>query len=430
MNDFRRSPVTGLSLLLTGDCNLRCGYCYRRRSGGRMTWATARRALEWGLSAGSSNLEIVFTGGEPLLAFPLIRRAVEFVRGRTAIARQAAAAARGQRTASGVLASAARSQSSTAGISASTARRQYTAVRRPHFILQTNGMLLDEAALAFLARHRVEVRLSLDGLPAAQDLRLRGSFPMLDALLEQMRTRHPRLYRRDLMISMTALPQTVGRLADSVRYFLDRGVTRIGIAPSLATTGSWRPERITELRDQFREIRRLGLDRYRASADIPVLALRGRPTPPFLRFPDRALCNVGAGTTPAVNANGRVLGCVMLNRKALAAGEPWLARELRRLRIGKITDPDLPSRVSGFRGRAIRSRLLIRKGSKRSAYGRCAECPAIADCLVCPVSIGLQAGNEDPDRIPDFVCAFMRTAWEARRRFQREIARRPADAIA
>ena len=54
----------------------------------------------------------------------------------------------------------------------STARRQYTAVRRPHFILQTNGMLLDEAALAFLARHRVEVRLSLDGYTAPEIARL------------------------------------------------------------------------------------------------------------------------------------------------------------------------------------------------------------------------------------------------------------------
>ena len=57
---------------------------------------------------------------------------------------------------------------------------------------------------------------------------------------------------------------------------------------------------------------------------------------------------------------------------------------------------------------------------KHSPYGRCAECRFLASCAICPLAIAHQPGNDDPRRMPDFACAFMRTALGFRARFPRQ----------
>ena len=70
-------------LMVTHACNLSCAYCYERfKSGATMSYDTARTALELEFAKAASDadatgLEIDFMGGEPLLAFPLIRQIVE-----------------------------------------------------------------------------------------------------------------------------------------------------------------------------------------------------------------------------------------------------------------------------------------------------------------------------------------------------------------
>jgi sulfatase maturation enzyme AslB (radical SAM superfamily) len=344
-----------------------------------MSWETARQALDWALAAAGPGLRVAFTGGEPLLALPLIRRSVAYVRSRS----QGAGAVQ--------------------------------------FVLQTNGMLLDPETVGFLARHSFEVRLSFDGVPAAQGLRSRGTFPFLDNLLDRIKQEHPEFHRRRLIAAFTLLPESVGRLADSVRYFLDKGMARIGISPSMLGVPDWRPERIEELRDQFDRVRRLSLDHYRRHGNIPVLILRQRPNT-LSATPERQLpCGVSAARAMAVDTDGSLLGCVMLKGAALAYAQPWLIRELEEFRIGRLTDSDLTRRIEKFRESARRSPTLGSKGPKYSVYGRCGDCPALGECVVCPVSIGLQPGNDDRDRMPDFACAFTRTAREARDRFQHAV---------
>jgi len=72
-----------LILLVTGDCNLRCRYCYA--GGGEkkeyMSWETARKAVDY-VAARSKSFKIQFSGGEPLLNFPLVKRVIEYVKTR------------------------------------------------------------------------------------------------------------------------------------------------------------------------------------------------------------------------------------------------------------------------------------------------------------------------------------------------------------
>ncbi|NMC09837.1 MAG: radical SAM protein [Methanothrix sp.] len=69
-----------LALSVTGDCNLRCSYCYARggESSASMSWVTAKRAVDV-MAQRFPSFKIQFTGGEPLLNLGLIERAVDYL---------------------------------------------------------------------------------------------------------------------------------------------------------------------------------------------------------------------------------------------------------------------------------------------------------------------------------------------------------------
>jgi len=69
-----------LALSVTGNCNLRCAYCYacggENRTG--MSWTTAKRAIDIASECFSA-FKIQFTGGEPLMNLDLIEKAVDYI---------------------------------------------------------------------------------------------------------------------------------------------------------------------------------------------------------------------------------------------------------------------------------------------------------------------------------------------------------------
>jgi len=71
-----------VTLVLTHDCNLRCGYCYAGRKFRRaMTWEVARRAIDMALAEPAPWTDLSFFGGEPLLKRPLMAKALAYARG-------------------------------------------------------------------------------------------------------------------------------------------------------------------------------------------------------------------------------------------------------------------------------------------------------------------------------------------------------------
>jgi hypothetical protein len=64
-----------------------------------------------------------------------------------------------------------------------------------------------------------------------------------------------------------------------------------------------------------------------------------------------------------------------------------------------------------------RAEIFHHKEMKYSSYGRCRDCSYLNGCYVCPVSIGYDPANEDPRKIPDFLCAYNMVALKYRDRF-------------
>ena len=118
------TPLRMMVLSLTGNCNLACRYCYAsEQDRNTMTWETARRAIDLAAASGAPFI-LQFSGGEPLLALPLLHQIVDYIR---------------------------------------------TNRIRARMDLQTNGTLLTEETAAFLRCARIGIGVSLDSRPAEHD---------------------------------------------------------------------------------------------------------------------------------------------------------------------------------------------------------------------------------------------------------------------
>lgn len=126
-----------LTLQVTQNCNLRCKYCVyseesnnhqRSHSNNIMSFKTAKKALDFFRRhiADTKNAAVGFYGGEPLLAFPLIKKAVQYA-------------------------------------------ENVFEGREIIFSITTNGTLLTDEIIQFLIKHKFKVTISIDGPESIQN---------------------------------------------------------------------------------------------------------------------------------------------------------------------------------------------------------------------------------------------------------------------
>ena len=128
---FLDRKIAKITLQVTQGCNLRCKYCIyseninahqRSHSNKRMSWETAKKGIDFlrAHSIDSEKVNIGFYGGEPLLEFPLIKKAVAYA-------------------------------------------KEVFDGKAISFSITTNGTMLTEEILEFLSTENVQLVISLDG---------------------------------------------------------------------------------------------------------------------------------------------------------------------------------------------------------------------------------------------------------------------------
>ena len=129
------APIKAMCLNVAHDCNLRCSYCFASTGdfGGErklMTAETGKKAIDYLLkySGDRHNLEMDFFGGEPLMAFDVVKEVVDYARSK---------------------------------------EKKYN--KNFRFTITTNGVLLDDEVIDFCNREMHNVVLSLDGRKEVHD---------------------------------------------------------------------------------------------------------------------------------------------------------------------------------------------------------------------------------------------------------------------
>ena len=140
-----KSRRRSLSLIVTHRCNVNCSYCYEKtyeRDNGHMNINVAKDAISYYMERddGYEKLSIEFFGGEPLLAFPLIKEIVEWFFSRSW-------------------------------------------KKKAFFGIQTNGTLLTKEMKEWLIKYskKITVGFSIDGCKEAHDLNRNNSYDLLSS---------------------------------------------------------------------------------------------------------------------------------------------------------------------------------------------------------------------------------------------------------
>ena len=221
LDEFLRHRRRLLTLELTQQCNLRCDYCCfgehypqtRRPSTSPMSFETARKAVTAFINHRPKRAGIGFYGGEPLLEFDLLKQIVLFAE--------------------------------------EQAGQFATSVG---FSITTNGTLLTDEKIHFLAQHEFSVLVSLDGDKKSHD-RYRifrnqnrpekriGSFDTVIKNMTRFVELYPEYLGRDRSYAHRNLRLPGYRaVREQVGAFLsnDNGKLRSG-SPRRPSCGVWRP---------------------------------------------------------------------------------------------------------------------------------------------------------------------------------------------
>jgi len=163
---LKSNEVKALCLHICHDCNLRCRYCFADEGAYHaaremMSDETARAAIDFLIreSGNRKVLEVDFFGGEPLMNLDVIKRTVRY----------------------------AKEEAAKIG-------------KRFLFTTTTNGLLLDDDAIAFFNEEMENVVLSLDGRPEIHDavrktVNGRGSYAfVIDKIKQFVRSRGDKHY--------------------------------------------------------------------------------------------------------------------------------------------------------------------------------------------------------------------------------------------
>ena len=176
-----------LTLQVTQQCNLRCEYCAysglyenRTHANKNMDFDTAKKAIDFFLnhSRDSKQITFGFYGGEPLLMFKLIKQCVDYI----------------ERSVEG---------------------------KEIMYAITTNGTLLSDEIVDFLAQHHVLLSISLDGSRKEHDLHRKfrsgeGSFDVIMENVRRLKERYPE-YGKEVGFLPVVTPNA--RLEHVLKYF-------------------------------------------------------------------------------------------------------------------------------------------------------------------------------------------------------------------
>lgn len=170
--------LSQLILQVTQQCNLRCGYCAysglydnnRKHTRKRMTFETAKRAIDFFIqhTLELDKIHISFYGGEPLLAFELIKKCVAYAK-------------------------------------ESIEGKELT------FGMTTNGTLLTDNIVNFLYENEFQLMISLDGSKEEHDASRKfasgeGSFDLIMSHIKRIKELFPE-YKEKILFNTVVNPK-------------------------------------------------------------------------------------------------------------------------------------------------------------------------------------------------------------------------------
>lgn len=244
-----------MCLVVTERCNLHCVYCQSDKSFKRvMTWECAKQYIDTYLTtAKTTRPSVTFMGGEPFMAFPLIKDCVAYIA----------------------------SEYPDASVN-------YTIV--------TNGTLVHREIQNWIAEHEdtVQVVLSLDGLGEEHDMNRCQSLKNIDLDFFR-RLRKP-------IVNTVFTPETICKMAETTIQLHQQGLFVKGF---IADGEMWKSEHIEIVAEQLMKL----VSYYTDNPDIAPVSLLGQPLYYLTSEQPVRRCGTEKFEEISVSADGQLWAC-------------------------------------------------------------------------------------------------------------------------
>jgi hypothetical protein len=216
--------------------------------------------------------------------------------------------------------------------------------------------------------------LSFDGL--AQDLqRKKGTFDFITSVIPLILAR-PRIA---FELNCVFTSETVGYLADSVRFIIQLGVRKFDV--NFAHKPPWTPISFLRLEEELSLIGDYFLCRYETLTDIPW--------PGFYQEPDRGISRCSAGLNQiALSAQGELWGCALFPH--------YFAKKSGTADYSKYCFGDVDSFMKDpqrIYARKIANYSKLSMDHFSTSDRSCLICGEIQQCWVCPIAAALTTGE-------------------------------------
>lgn len=352
--------LRSLTLLLTDDCNFNCQYCYKPKSKKYMESSTIEKGLIFFLPWLTEDFFLNFYGGEPLLAFDLIKKAAALLKNNKDFG------------------------------------------ERISYSITTNGSLLTKETIRFLEENEFSVELSFDGL--AQDVsRKKGSVKRIVPIVEDLLNSSG----ISLEINSVFSPDSVSLLSESIKFIMDLGVPDIRC--SISTTGSWNEVTLSRLEKEMSRLREMAVSHYKKEGNNPIVNFRD--------LHEQGIFHCAAGQDRMTIAPDEgVWGCYLF---ADYFRERENSPEYQKYSYGLLDDfmknhQEIYPRVS-----SNYSKLSM--DNFRTSKIECFLCKEYKNCVVCPINAsfsGVPLG-----KIPVHICTIQKIKRREKEKFRKELER-------
>jgi len=349
--------LSNFILILTDACNWQCGYCYQKKGRTFLDETTLDKACEFFFPLFASDCSVQFYGGEPLLAWPLIKRAIK-----------------------------------------TFDRLNRKDSKRLNYSITTNGSLLTTEVLEFLSGYPFHVMLSFDVFAQEKGRKKRSQSStarLLESLLQ--------MDSLTLLTSSVFMPSTVNHLAESLRWLCEAGVLEIQFNPSIHQP--WDSRSRQAYREELTKVSAFLVKRFSQTGTIPIQEFR-RPAQSSLFS-----CTAGFNRL-ALAPDGRLWGCYILADYFKGKEE---SREGRDFCFGRFEEFSRnPSRTSR---RILAAHNHLRAENFFTPVKLCAMCDHLEECAVCPAGQAIFSGilgliSSDQCRLNRILFAERRLFWK------------------
>jgi radical SAM protein with 4Fe4S-binding SPASM domain len=350
--------VSSLTLAMTDDCNFNCTYCYQTKGNEYMPEQTLENVLVFFFPFLTDQFDLNFYGGEPLLAFGLIKKAIAILE-----------------------------------------TLNDKALKQGKYSLTTNGSLSSQDILAFLDNHKFAVELSFDGL--AHDLqRKKGSARKTENTLKKL-LNYPHI---KVEVNSVFTPATVDMLNNSIQCALSFGVPSINF--SLSTLEPWHEDSLEKYKLEISKLRRFLLEMHKNEGNCPVANFKELKR-------GRFSCVAGKNRF-AVTTNGDVWGCFLF--PDYFKGKEAVP-EYHKFCFGNLMD--FANHHERIYPKISKNYSELSMSQFSSGKRDCLFCSYYEYCRICPINAAFS--GSDIGNIPEYICKLKRIEIDELKRFHAEL---------